>query len=63
MADSSKTQMALRLPTHLVAQVDQRAEALGISRNQWYENMTDWVLSNTYTTPEALERAAMKGKP
>ena len=39
----------LRLPSDLMLEVDRRAENLGISRNQWYENMTRWVLVNTYT--------------
>jgi metal-responsive CopG/Arc/MetJ family transcriptional regulator len=56
MSDT-KTQLALRLPQDLVAKVDERAENLGISRNQWFENMTRWVLENTRTV---LDR---KGKP
>jgi hypothetical protein len=42
-------QVSLRLPAHQLNEVDERAEALGISRNQWFENMLDWVLLNTYT--------------
>jgi predicted HicB family RNase H-like nuclease len=49
MADITKTQFVLRLPEGVVEQVDARAEALQISRNQWYENMTRWVLENTHT--------------
>jgi hypothetical protein len=48
MADINRTQFALRLPADLIEDVDKRAEALHISRNQWYENMTRWVLANTY---------------
>jgi predicted HicB family RNase H-like nuclease len=53
MAESdTKTQFNLRLPEDMVAQVDDRAKNLKISRNQWYENMTRWVLVNTYTIEE-----------
>jgi predicted HicB family RNase H-like nuclease len=48
-SDTTKTQFNLRLPDDMLEQVDERAKALGISRNQWYENMTRWVLANTYT--------------
>ena len=39
----------LRLPADVVQQVDARAKNLGLSRNQWFENMTRWVLDNTHT--------------
>jgi predicted HicB family RNase H-like nuclease len=39
----------LRLPADVVEQVDARAKNLGYSRNQWFENMTRWVLESTYT--------------
>jgi predicted HicB family RNase H-like nuclease len=55
MADITK-QFALRLPDELVEAVDLRASALGISRNQWYENMTRWVLVNTYTKDGMIAR-------
>ena len=49
MTDTTKTPFNLRLPKDLLDQVDRRAEDLGLSRNQWYENMTRWVLANTHT--------------
>lgn len=49
MSDT-KTAFNLRLPKELLEQVDDRAEAVGISRNQWFESMTRWVLANTYNT-------------
>ena len=48
-SDTKRTPFNLRLPAGHVAEVDARAEALGLSRNQWYENMTRWVLDNTVT--------------
>jgi hypothetical protein len=48
MSDITK-QVALRLPSDLISLIDARAEALGISRNQWFENMARWVLANTHT--------------
>jgi Arc-like DNA binding domain len=60
MADSDIKQFALRLPVELLEQVDARAEKLRISRNQWYENMTRWVLVNTYTTDEGIRLAQEK---
>jgi predicted HicB family RNase H-like nuclease len=42
-------QIVLRLPKVMVQAVDRRAKNLGLSRNQWYENMTRWVLKNTVT--------------
>jgi len=49
MTDIEKTQLALRLPKVLLDQVDERAAQRGISRNEWFINMTNWVLDNTYT--------------
>ena len=49
MADITRTQFVLRLPQDMLTEVDRRREALGLSRNQWYENMTRWVLINTET--------------
>lgn len=40
MSDITKKQFALRLPEELLAQVDARAKAKGLSRNQWFERMT-----------------------
>lgn len=42
-----KVQIALRLPAGLVEGIDVRAKELGLSRNQWMENMTEWVLINS----------------
>jgi len=47
--DSTRTQIALRIPAPLMVEVDARAEALGISRNQWFENMARWCIANTAT--------------
>ena len=47
-----KQQIALRLDAELLKQVDERAQALGLSRNQWFENMTRWVLANTQTVED-----------
>jgi len=47
--DTTRVPFNLRLPPGLVKDVDERAKNLGISRNQWFENMTEWVLANTYT--------------
>lgn len=53
MADTTnRIQCNLRLPEDLLAQVDARREKLGISRNQWFENMTSWCLENTVTIKE-----------
>ena len=52
MTDITRTQFALRLPADMVEEVDVRAKALNLSRNQWYENMTRWVLDNTHTVEE-----------
>jgi predicted HicB family RNase H-like nuclease len=51
-SDITKTQFALRLPDDVLEQVDARAKHLGISRNQWFENMARWVLAHTYTIEE-----------
>jgi metal-responsive CopG/Arc/MetJ family transcriptional regulator len=51
-SDTARTAFNVRLPKDLLAQVDDRAENLSISRNQWYENMTRWVLANTYIIEE-----------
>jgi metal-responsive CopG/Arc/MetJ family transcriptional regulator len=50
MSDT-KTAFNLRLPEDLLKQVDARADSLGISRNEWFTNMTRWVVDpkNTYT--------------
>jgi metal-responsive CopG/Arc/MetJ family transcriptional regulator len=50
-SDSTKV-ISLRLPADLVEKVDGRAKPLGISRNQWFENMTSWCLENTATIKE-----------
>lgn len=47
MADTMTVSM--RMPKDLVAQLDARAENLGISRTEWFENMVGWVLENTHT--------------
>ena len=47
MADTMT--ISMRLPTELVAQLDARAKNRGINRTEWFENMTRWVLENTYT--------------
>lgn len=49
VADTTKVAFNLRLPKELVDEVDERAGKLGLSRNQWYENMTIWVLDHTET--------------
>jgi metal-responsive CopG/Arc/MetJ family transcriptional regulator len=49
---TARIPIALRLPEDLLPGVDERAKALGISRNQWFENMTRWVLDNTVTIQE-----------
>ena len=49
MTDTTRIPFNVRLPEDLLAEVDRRRDALGISRNQWYENMTRWVLANTET--------------
>lgn len=36
----------LRLPAEMVEAVDARAKKRGISRNEWYERMTQWVLEH-----------------
>jgi metal-responsive CopG/Arc/MetJ family transcriptional regulator len=41
--------VSMRLPKDLVGKVDGRAADLGISRSQWFENMTTWVLEHTKT--------------
>jgi metal-responsive CopG/Arc/MetJ family transcriptional regulator len=51
----AKVAFNLRLPLELVDELDERAKALGISRNQWFSNMTRWVLENT----ETIERRTM----
>jgi hypothetical protein len=43
------TQIKVRLPDDLVAQIDQRRENLGLSRTQWFENMIEWCLTHTET--------------
>lgn len=49
MTDTKRLMVSMRLPEEMVEQVDARAKNLGITRTQWYENMTSWVLENTYT--------------
>jgi metal-responsive CopG/Arc/MetJ family transcriptional regulator len=41
--------VSMRLPDELVAKIDERAGKLGITRSQWFSNMTAWCLKNTYT--------------
>lgn len=53
-SDSTKTQVALRLRKDLIEQVDARADQLGISRNQWFENMVSWAVTDTRTNEEKL---------
>jgi hypothetical protein len=48
-SDAMKVPFNLRLSGDMVKEVDARAEALGLSRNQWFANMTGWVLANTHT--------------
>jgi metal-responsive CopG/Arc/MetJ family transcriptional regulator len=60
MTEKEKAMVSFRMPTELLKQVDARAGNLGINRSEWFTNMTRWCLSGTYTTPEALERAAME---
>lgn len=60
MAESDTKAFNLRLPQELLDQVDERAKNLRISRNQWYENMTRWVLVHTYTTEEGIRLAQEK---
>ena len=49
MADD--TEIKLRIPSHLIEEIDKRreqaAETVGrpISRNQWFVNMTRWVVN------------------
>jgi metal-responsive CopG/Arc/MetJ family transcriptional regulator len=47
--------ISMRLPDELLEQVDERAKKLGINRTQWYENMTRWVLVNTFTTDKGIQ--------
>ena len=47
MAD--KAMISFRMANDMLKQVDARAEGLGISRSEWFTNMTRWVLANTYT--------------
>lgn len=47
--DITRTQVPLRLDSALLPEIDARAKALGISRNQWFENMARWCLDNTVT--------------
>lgn len=56
MSDT-KIPFNLRLPKDMLDEVDRRADALGMSRNQWFANMTGWVLANTHTVE------ARGGKP
>ncbi|HMC98044.1 MAG TPA: ribbon-helix-helix domain-containing protein [Flavobacteriales bacterium] len=52
----TKSMISFRLTDELLAQVDERAKKLGISRSQWFENMTRWVLVNTYTEKGSTKR-------
>jgi predicted HicB family RNase H-like nuclease len=45
MTDIKKS-ILLRLPEDLVKKADARAKERGMSRNQWFENMTKWVVEN-----------------
>jgi metal-responsive CopG/Arc/MetJ family transcriptional regulator len=49
MAEPGRSVVSFRLPDELLAEVDRRAKNLGLTRSQWYENMTRWVLVQTYT--------------
>ena len=44
-----KQQISLRLSEATLNGIDARAEWLGISRQQWFDAMTEWVLLNTKT--------------
>ena len=56
MTDSGKTMVSMRLPDDMLAEVDVRAQALGINRSVWFTNMTRWVLENTYTNAQGVTR-------
>jgi predicted HicB family RNase H-like nuclease len=50
MSDTkTKTPFNVRMDPDMLAQVDERAQELGVSRNEWLNNMTRWCLRNTYT--------------
>lgn len=57
MTEDSKSMVSFRMPEEMLKQVDARAERLGISRSQWFTNMTRWVLTHT----ELIQRR--DGKP
>lgn len=49
MSDAEKYKIALRIDPELVEEIDARIELMRakgktISRNQWFENMTRWVV-------------------
>jgi predicted HicB family RNase H-like nuclease len=49
-------QFVLRLPPELLAQVDRRAKDKNLSRNQWFEYMTRWVLGHTTTVEQSAAK-------
>ena len=59
MADPTKL-VSMRLPTHLVGEVDRRAKVLGINRTEWFENMLEWALVHTHTTEKGIRLAQEK---
>lgn len=56
MTEQQRTVVSFRLPDEMVREVDKRAKNLGLTRSQWYENMTRWVLVNTYTDKGEVRR-------
>lgn len=53
MSDT-KVPFNLRLPEDMLKQVDERAQKLEMSRNEWFTNMTRWCLANTKTIESRL---------
>lgn len=47
---TSRAQIMLRLPLELLAQIDEQAQAAGLSRNEWYIRMTKWALEHASDT-------------
>lgn len=59
MTENDKTAMSLRIDSELLAEVDKRLALMKtkgktVSRNQWFENMTRWVV---YRLPHEAVRA------
>lgn len=60
----TRNEVKLRLPANLIAGIDERREVLGISRNQWIENMVHWALDHTVLIQQRDEAlAAQASKP